>query len=187
MFQRLRSILAALAGRRRFEAGMADELRFHLEQYAEELTRAGVPAEEAARRARLEFGSLDNVKDDCREARGLRLFDDLGRDLRHAVRLLVRTPAFTVSAAATIALCLAANLAIFAFVDAILLRPLPFPHSDRLVRVYNTYPKAGVTDDGASVTNYYERRDGSRRCRRWRSTARPAPSSARPAPRNGWT
>ena len=158
MLQRLRSVVAALVGRRRFEAGMADELRFHIQAYAEDLERAGVPPEEAARRARLEFGSLDNVKDDCRESRGLRVFDDLGRDLRHAVRLLVRTPAFTVSAAATIALCLGANLAIFAFVDAILLRPLPFPHADRLVRVYNSYPKAGVMDDGASVTNYYERR-----------------------------
>jgi predicted permease len=155
---RLRSIVAALGGRRRFEAGMAEELRFHLEQHIDDLRRAGLSPEEAARRARLEFGNLDNVKDDCREARGLRVFDDLSRDLRHAVRLLTRTPVFTASALATIALCLGANLAIFAFVDSILLRPLPFPESERLVRVFNSYPKAGVMDDGASVTNYYERR-----------------------------
>jgi len=158
VLQRLRSIVVALAGRRRFEADMAEELRFHLDRYVEELRRAGVPPEEAARRARREFGNLDNVKDDCREARGLRVFDDLVRDLRHAIRRLARTPAFTASAVATIALCLGANLAIFAFVDQILLRPLPFPQPDRLVRVFNSYPKAGVMDDGASVTNYYERR-----------------------------
>jgi len=67
-----------------------------------------------------------------------------------------KAPGFTATALATLALCLGANLAIFAVVDAILLRPLPFPDPDRLVRVFNTYPRAGVMDDGASVTNYYE-------------------------------
>ena len=85
-------------------------------------------------------------------------FDGLGQDLRYAVRLLRKTPGFTATAVATLALCLGANLSVFAVVNAILLRPLPFPASDRLVRVYNTYPKAGVPDDGASITNYYERR-----------------------------
>ena len=83
--------------------------------------------EEARRRARLEFGSLDSVKDDCREARGLRVLDEIQRDLRHAVRLLRKTPAFTATALATLALCLGANLTIFAVVDSVLLRPLPFP------------------------------------------------------------
>jgi len=69
-----------------------------------------------------------------------------------------KAPGFTATALATLALCLGANLAIFAVVDAILLHPLPFPDPDRLVRVFNTYPRAGVIDDGASVTNYYERR-----------------------------
>jgi predicted permease len=147
----------ALVGRRRFEDGMRDEMRFHLEQYARDLVRGGMPPDEAAWRARREFGSLDNVKDDCRQARGLRLFDALQRDVRYAVRLLRKTPAFTVTALATLALCLGANLAIFAVVDAIL-RPLPFPDPDRLVRVFNTYPKAAVPDDGASIANYYERR-----------------------------
>ena len=65
---------------------------------------------------------------------------------------------FTVTALATLAICLGANLAIFAVVDAILLRPLPFPQSDRLVAIFNSYPKAGVERDGSSLTNYYERR-----------------------------
>jgi putative ABC transport system permease protein len=158
VFARLRSILAGLAGRRRFEDGMADELRFHLDQYSSELRRQGLSPEEATRRARLAFGSLDNVKDDCREARGLRLVDDLGRHVRDAVRVWRKSPGFTAGAVATIGICLGANLAIFALVDAILLRPLPFADAGRLVRVFNTYPNAGVLDDGASVTNYYERR-----------------------------
>jgi len=79
-------------------------------------------------------------------------------DLRFAFRQLRKAPAFTVTALATIAICLGANLAIFAVVNSILLRPLPFPQSDRLVTIYNTYPKAGVENDGSSITNYYERR-----------------------------
>jgi predicted permease len=80
-------------------------------------------------------------------------------DLRFAFRQLRKAPAFTVTAIATVAICLGANLAIFAVINSILLRPLPFPQSDRLVTIFNTYPKAGVENDGSSLTNYYERRD----------------------------
>ena len=79
-------------------------------------------------------------------------------DIRYAFRQLRKTPAFTLTALATVALCLGANLAIFAVINSILIRPLPFPHADRLVTVFNTYPKAGVENDGSSITNYYERR-----------------------------
>jgi putative ABC transport system permease protein len=79
-------------------------------------------------------------------------------DLKFAVRQLRKAPAFTITAAATVAICLGANLAIFAVINSILLRPLPFPQSDRLVTIFNTYPKAGVENDGSSITNYYERR-----------------------------
>ena len=79
-------------------------------------------------------------------------------DLRFAFRQLRKAPAFTVTALATVAICLGANLAIFAVINSILLRPLPFPQSDRLVTIFNTYPKAGVENDGSSITNYYERR-----------------------------
>src|SRR3954467_5933992 len=137
---------------------MAEEMRFHIEQYTDDLVQSGVTPDEAARRARLEFGSVDNVKADCREARGLRLFDELSLDLRYALRVLRKALGFTVTALATLALCMGANLTIFAVVDSVLLRPLPFPAAGRLVSVYNTYPKAGVPNDGCSLANYYERR-----------------------------
>ncbi|MEO6193774.1 MAG: ABC transporter permease [Thermoanaerobaculia bacterium] len=152
------SVLRVLRRRHDFEDGMAEEMRFHIEQYTADLVSSGVPPQEAARRARLEFGSLDNAKTDCREARGLRLFDELHQDLRYAARLMRKTPGFTVTALATLALCIGANLTIFAVVDSVLLRPLPFPAADRLMSVYNTYPKAGVPNDGCSLPNYYERR-----------------------------
>jgi predicted permease len=158
VLSRLRSVVRALAGRRRFEDGLADEVRQHIELYTDDLVRQGVPRVEASRRARLEFGSIDNVVLDCREARGLGAFDALQQHLRYAARLMRKSPALTATTLATLALCLGATLAIFAVVDAILLRPLPFPDPERLVSLYNTYPKAGVPDDGSSVTNYYERR-----------------------------
>jgi predicted permease len=150
--------LQPLLRRRDFEDEMAEEMRFHIEQYTNDLVSSGVPPDEAARRARKEFGSLDNVKEDCREARGLRWLDELRQDLRYAYRLLRKTPAFTATALATLALCIGANLTVFAVVDSILLVPLPFPGSERLVSVFNTYPKAGVPNDGCSLPNYYERR-----------------------------
>ena len=158
MIERFRSLIRVLKSRRDFEQGMTEELRFHIEQYTYDLVRSGMPPQEAARLARIEFGSLNNVQEECREARGLNPFDELIRQLRHAARLLRKTPRFTATALATVAVCLGANLTIFAVVDSILLRPLPFPEAGRLVTVFNTYPKAGVDRDGSSVANYYERR-----------------------------
>jgi len=158
MWARLRSLVRALTSRCDFEAGMTEELRFHIEEYTEDLVRSGVSVEEARRRARMDFGRIDTVKDDCREARGLLAFDELKREFRYAARLLRKTPGFTTTALLTVALCLGANLTIFAVINAILLRPLPFPDPSRLVTLFNTYPKANVERDGSSLTNYYERR-----------------------------
>jgi predicted permease len=79
-------------------------------------------------------------------------------DLRFAFRQLQKNPGFSAAAVLTLALCLGANLTIFAVVDSVLLRPLPFPEADRLVTMFNTYPKAGVERGSASLANYYERR-----------------------------
>src|SRR6266581_5812692 len=157
MFKRLR-LFRVLTRRREFEDGMTEELRFHVEQYTDDLVRSGMSPEKAARHARIEFGSFDSVKGDCREERGLHLFDEFRRELSHAARLLRKTPGFTVTALLTLAVCLGANLTIFAVIDSVLLRPLPFPEPGRLMMIFNTYPKAGVDRDGSSLTNYYERR-----------------------------
>jgi predicted permease len=158
MLKRFRSLLRVLTRRRAFEDAMSEELRFHIEQYTDDLVRSGVSPEKAARLAQMELGSLTNVKSDCREAFGLHLVDEFRRELGYAARLLRKTPAFTVAALLTLAVCFGANLTIFAVIDSVLLRPLPFPEPSRLVTVFNTYPKAGVERDGSSLTNYYERR-----------------------------
>lgn len=150
--------LRRLFERRKFEADLSEELRFHLEEYTRELLAQGIAPAEAARRARLEFGGANTVEEECREASGWQPFDELRRQAVYAIRLLRKSPGFSATALATLAICLGANLAIFAVMDAALLRPLPFPEADRLVTLYNTYPKAGVDRDGSSLTNYYERR-----------------------------
>src|SRR5271169_6537857 len=99
-----------------------------------------------------------HIKTDGREAFGVHFFDEFRRQLSYAVRLLRKTPAFTITALLTLAVCFGANLTIFAVIDSVLLRPLPFPEPGQLVTLFNTYPKAGVERDGSSLTNYYERR-----------------------------
>ena len=95
---------------------------------------------------------------DCRQARGLNLFDELAPRAALRRSLAPQDPRLHGHRAPDPRLCLGANLTIFAVIDAVLLRPLPFPDAGRLVTMYNTYPKAGVDRDGSSVTNYYERR-----------------------------
>ena len=158
MWQRFSSFFRAILRRRDFETGMTEEMRFHIEQYTDDLVRSGVPRNEAVRRARMEFGTVDGIKDDCREVSGFSVLDSISRNLRFTLRSLRKTPGFAAAAVLPLALCLGANLAIFAVVDAVLLRPLPFPEADRLVTMYNSYPKAGVDRDGSSIPNYFERR-----------------------------
>jgi predicted permease len=132
LFARVRSFIAATFNRGRFEDGMREELRFHMDAYADDLSRSGVPPEEARRRARLEFGAMESIKEDCRQNRGLRLLDEVRQDLRYALRTLVKTPVFTGAAILSLALGIGANTAIFSLMDAVLLRTLPLHEPERL-------------------------------------------------------
>jgi predicted permease len=154
MLSRLRSFWQGLWERSAFEHEMDEELRFHLEARMGDLVRSGLSREEAARRARIEFGGVEAYQDRCREARGLHLVDDLGNDLRHGLRMLAKSPGFTAVAILTLALGIGANTAIFSVVNAVLLRPLPFVHPEQLVQIFQTLPEQGVTDAGVSYPNF---------------------------------
>lgn len=136
----MRKIWQAIWNRRRFEAEMTEEMRFHLEARADDLERAGFTRAEALRRARLEMGATERYKEACRQARGLRWLDEFRLDLLYALRGLWRNKVFAVVAILTLTLGIGANASIFALVNSVLLKTLPVPNPEELQAVYWTLP-----------------------------------------------
>ena len=137
-----------------------EELQFHLEQRTAENIAGGMSPEDAAREARKRFGNMQSVREECRDRKGAGFGEAIWRDVRFSLRILRKNPGFTAVAVLTLAICIGANLAIFAVVDAILVRSLPFPEADRLVTVFDSYPRAGLERAGNSIADYYDRGDG---------------------------
>ncbi|MGH9162131.1 MAG: ADOP family duplicated permease [Vicinamibacteraceae bacterium] len=121
--------------RRAVERELNEELQFHLQQLAERYADTGCDARSAAHEASRRFGGLDQVKEGCREMRTMHPFEDFLRDVRFGLRLLVRSPVFSIVAVLSLAIGIGFNGAIFTLVNAIILRSLPVPNPDQLMVV----------------------------------------------------
>ncbi len=121
---------------RRREEHLEKELRFHLDQHAADLIARGVTPEEARRQARLALGGPEQVKEQCREVRATRWLEDLRQDLRYALRTLRQQPEFAAVALLTLALGIGATSVMFTLINSVLLKPLQYPHSERLVTLH---------------------------------------------------
>jgi predicted permease len=136
---RFRSWTRTVLRRSRMESEMDVELRFHIEAFAEDLVRAGVPRGEAMRRARIEFGGIERAKEECREARAVDLVDGLRRDIRFALRNMRKHAILSAIVVLTLALGLGISSAVFTFIDASALRARVDKDPDSFVRVYSAY------------------------------------------------
>jgi len=125
--------LRSLIRRRTVEQDLDDELRFHLERLVCRHLAEGLPHDEAMRRARLEMGGFDQVKEEHRDARGVRLLEDLGDDLRYAVRQIKRSSGFAALAVLCLGLGIGANTSIFSALNTVLFLPLPGADPGRLL------------------------------------------------------
>jgi putative ABC transport system permease protein len=136
---RIRSLLRRNAA----ELDLDDELGFHMDEQLGKYLKSGLTREEALRRIRIEFGGIDQVKEECREARGMRLLEELIKDVRYALRGFRKAPVFTTVAVLTLTLGIGATTTMFSVLYGVLLRPLPYQDAPRLIVLNETTPKVG--------------------------------------------
>jgi putative ABC transport system permease protein len=156
-WKRLRSI-----GRRNtFERGLDEEIGFHLDQQIEKNLRAGMTPDEARRLALIRFGGIERTKESARDEIRPALLEDSARDLRHGLRILLRSPGFTTAALGTLALGIGATSAIFSVVRTVMLEPLPYHEPDRVVTVWETN-RGGTVRNVIAPANFVAWRERTR-------------------------
>jgi putative ABC transport system permease protein len=159
MIQRLIRRLGSLLRREALDLEVDEELRYHLEQQTAANERAGMSPEAARAEARRTFGGVEQSRELCRDARGVRWLDDLWQDARFGARSLAKRPGFTAVALATLALGIGANTAIFSVIDAVLLRPLPYADANRVVLVWEHSARNNKEHNLVSPANFSDWRE----------------------------
>lgn len=148
--------------RKRLERHLEAELSFHVDKQIADYVAGGMAPDEARRQARLDFGGLDQIKEECRDARPLRWLEDFLKDGRFALRLFLRSPGFTSAAIVTLAVGIGATTAMFTVVHSVLLRPLPFPGPERMVWITNSRAAMRRLDGESRMSQFREWRDRAR-------------------------
>jgi predicted permease len=148
--------LRALFRRKTVEVELDEELRYHLEREAEKYRQMGASPEEAARRARLALGGPEQIRQECREARGTKFIENLIQDLRYGVRTLKANLRVTLMIVLSLAIGIGANTAIFSVTNTLLLKPLPYPNADRLTILWLRSPGIGIPQDWPSPGQYHD-------------------------------
>ena len=142
--------LKAIVFHRREERELREELRFHVDMETQQNRRAGIGESEARRQGLIALGGVERTKEDVRDARGTRLFEDTVGDFAFTLRTLARSPGFAIVAILTLGVGIGGTTAVYSAVDAVLLQPLPYQQPGQLVRLYQSY--VGRPDPRTFVT-----------------------------------
>jgi predicted permease len=148
--------LRALFHRKTVDAELDEELSYHLARETEKYREQGASAQEATRQARMALSGPEQVRQQCREARGTKFLEDLVQDLRYGMRTLKKNPRLTSMIVLSLALGIGANTAIFSVTNTLLLKPLPYPHADRLAILWLRSPGIGIPQDWPSPGQYHD-------------------------------
>lgn len=153
-WHKLRASWCALIRKEKLDAEMSEEMRAHVAFLTEENIRAGMTAQEARRAALRDFGPLESLKEACRDQRGIVWVETMASDIRFAVRMLRKNAGFAVVTILTLALGIGVNSSIFSVVNAVLIRPLPYPEPERLVCVCESNQRQGWSQYVTSIGAY---------------------------------
>jgi predicted permease len=154
--------LLGLFTRKRMERRLEDEVRFHLEMEMENNVKAGMSPAEARHAALRSFGGVEPMKETYRERYGFAIVETVAQDLRHAARTLRRSPGFTATSVAVLGLAIGGNTAMFSVLNAVLLRPLPYPAPEQLAMLWSEDPSQGIREGRTAYLSIQEWRRQSK-------------------------